>query len=164
MTDKIKERIEKVLPKGWVYCVQESVGLPINVFAVKTDKGKLLYVKLPSSSDTLFGELVFEVLSKEECQKLGISVEETYSSGDYHVEESTENDEDDKIWHPDRESLEDYKRRVLQIKKGSGIVLPEDIEKIKEERDDFKQKLTLIASRRFEKKKEGKENESFIGA
>lgn len=90
MTKKLEENLSVVLPKNWLYSVEESVGLPLNVYAIKNEKGETLYIRtLPKEEMEL--SMIFEILNKQECEKLGLKVQETYAgsldSESYEVEE-----------------------------------------------------------------------------
>ncbi len=144
------------LPKGWKILVEESKGLPDNVFCVLTDKNETLYVKVASQEDILRHGALFEVLTLQELKKLGIEVQESYSvKSETYIEESSE----EEVWNPSEESLEEFKERI-GAKRKVGKLNAEDVEILREkyeeekaEKEELRTKLTLIAEKEFERKK-----------
>lgn len=90
MNKKVKENISVVLPKNWTYSVEESVGLPQGIYAIRNEKGELLYVK-PCLKEEIVCGMVFTILNRKQCKELGIEVQETYAGSfdteNYEVEE-----------------------------------------------------------------------------
>jgi len=72
--------IEEAIPRGYTHAVEESKGLPSGVFAIKNEQRRVVFGRFTAirlSDKTIFG---FEPLSKDQCEKLGIVVEESYSN------------------------------------------------------------------------------------
>jgi len=168
---KIKARI----PEGFKMLVEESFqGVNqdrIFVFEhIKTKKK--LYAKLCSLEDIKQG-LIWEVLTPEQLKELKIeeSVNSEYYEGKTYVVE--ESGEDSNLWRPEEETLEEWKKRtgrkgnltkeqleeltaktgVVNINIGSQGNEGKSKEELESENEDLKNKLSIIAARRFEEKK-----------
>jgi len=144
------------LPKGWVLLVEESKSLPKGILKLKTDKEKILYVKASLDPNTMF-----EVLTSEELKELGIAVEESYSHSEekpYVVEESESSEEKSDVWNPQKESLEEYKKRMsgkqAHIDVNAVELLRGELEQERLNREDLEAKLLIVAEKEFKRKKE----------
>lgn len=157
------QRIKTQVPKGFAIVVEESFqsldGNQIFVFEHIASKKKL-YCRLCSISDLKKG-YIWEVLTPEALKELKIEESvnsEYYESKPYTVEESAgEDDEQERI----RKETEEFMRK--QKEKNSQVVINlvgkgsegegKSKEELETELEDYKNKLTIIAHREFERKK-----------
>jgi hypothetical protein len=156
MNEKLKKNLEAKLPKDWH--VEETVSeLPLNVYAVRDQQNNLVYIQICNPSEVLQYGALFAILGKEDLEKLGVKVEETYqpptNKEDYYVEESNS-----EPWNPEKESFEEYKKRLgSEGKQGTLDIqaverLREQLEEERTKAEDYKAKLQMVAEKKLREK------------
>lgn len=165
------KHIRAQIPSGWKMVVEESFnGLNgEKIFVFENDKKQRLYAKLCEPEDLMKG-LIWHILSPSELKAL--KIEESYNQSayeNYYIEESAPED----LWDPEKESLQEYKNRTgrdpkrgsiskegiedltrgeVHIHLGNQGEGEEDIETLRAERDDLKNKLSLMAHQEMNRK------------
>jgi|GEM_PF-6114210 len=145
------------IPKGWKILVQETKALPSWVYCLKDAQDRLFYCKVGTCFDGTKLQVLFEPLSSDECLKLGLNVEETYSEKTKHYVEESNNSEP---WNPEEEDFETYRKKLELTNRTSGKLnvksvenMRKKLEELEEEKEDYRSKLQLIADQAFEKRK-----------
>ena len=150
-----------LLPEGFNLVIGESFTGSDNekIFVFEHVKSKKkLYAKLCSPMDIQQG-FIWEILTPEALKELNVeeSVNSEYYSGTGKViEESVaEDDEQKRIREETEKFLEEQKKKNSQVtinlvSKGNQ---GEDVEELRAENEDLKNKLSIIASRKFSEKR-----------